>query len=113
MTATLRKSSSPISAAAYGVHSGGIETGIRRIDATPRNQISPIQSGVVFLDLIMPEPDGFGMIEAPQENEERNGIPAIVVTAKDLTIDGDGEGGAEESLDREELKRLIIVPLLK
>ena len=72
-----------------------------------RNTAQSIQSGVVFLDLMMPEPDGFGVIEALQENEEWKGISAIVVTAKDLTIYEDGEGGAEGSLDREELKRLI------
>jgi len=40
---------------------------------------------VVLLDLMMPEIDGFGVLEALQEDDELQDIPVIVVTAKELT----------------------------
>jgi threonine synthase len=40
---------------------------------------------VMILDLMMPEIDGFAVLEAMQENSETAAIPIIVVTAKELT----------------------------
>ena len=40
---------------------------------------------LVLLDLMMPEVDGFGVIEALQKNEKWRSIPVVVITAKDLT----------------------------
>ena len=40
---------------------------------------------VILLDLMMPEVDGFGVLEALREDEDLAGIPVIVVTAKELT----------------------------
>jgi len=40
---------------------------------------------LVLLDLMMPEVDGFGVLEALQADEELQNIPVIVVTAKELT----------------------------
>lgn len=42
---------------------------------------------LVLLDLMMPEVDGFGVLEVLQSDEELQGIPVIVVTAKELTPD--------------------------
>lgn len=40
---------------------------------------------VILLDLMMPEVDGFGVLEALQADEDLQAIPVIVVTAKELT----------------------------
>lgn len=40
---------------------------------------------LVLLDLMMPELDGFGVIEAMQNNREWQHIPVVVATAKSLT----------------------------
>ena len=40
---------------------------------------------MVVLDLMMPEMDGFAVIEALKADERTRGIPVIVVTAKELT----------------------------
>jgi len=42
---------------------------------------------VVMLDLLMPEVDGFDVLEALSENESTRSIPVIVVTAKHLSAD--------------------------
>ncbi len=42
---------------------------------------------LILLDLMMPEVDGFGVLEALQADEELQEIPVIVVTAKELTPD--------------------------
>jgi CheY-like chemotaxis protein/nitrogen-specific signal transduction histidine kinase len=41
--------------------------------------------GVIFLDLMMPEMDGFEFIEELNKNPEHRPIPIVVVTSKDLT----------------------------
>jgi CheY-like chemotaxis protein len=40
---------------------------------------------VVLLDLMMPEMDGFEVVEALRANEAWQGIPVVVLTAKDVT----------------------------
>ncbi len=40
---------------------------------------------LIILDLMMPEIDGFGVMDALRENPETAAIPVIVVTAKELT----------------------------
>ncbi len=40
---------------------------------------------LIFLDLVMPEMDGFEFIAELDKNKEWQTIPVIVVTAKDLT----------------------------
>jgi signal transduction histidine kinase/CheY-like chemotaxis protein len=41
----------------------------------------------ILLDLMMPEVDGFEVVQRLQENEAWKGIPVIVVTAKDLELE--------------------------
>lgn len=40
---------------------------------------------LILLDLMMPEIDGFGVLEALRADKELEGIPVVVVTAKELT----------------------------
>jgi CheY-like chemotaxis protein len=40
---------------------------------------------LVVLDLMMPEMDGFAVLESLKRDSEMRGIPIIIVTAKDLT----------------------------
>ena len=41
--------------------------------------------GVIFLDLMMPEMDGFEFIEELKKKPEHRPIPIVFVTSKDLT----------------------------
>jgi signal transduction histidine kinase/DNA-binding response OmpR family regulator len=43
--------------------------------------------GLVLLDLIMPEMDGFDFLEQFRRQEAWRGIPVVVVTARDLTVE--------------------------
>jgi threonine synthase len=42
---------------------------------------------LVILDLMMPEVDGFAVLDALRSNRETANIPVIVATAKELTVD--------------------------
>ena len=42
---------------------------------------------LIVLDLMMPEMDGFGVMDALQSNPETARIPVIIITAKELTAD--------------------------
>jgi len=43
------------------------------------------QPDLILLDLMMPDLDGFGVLETLREDEDLSGIPIIVITAKELT----------------------------
>lgn len=43
------------------------------------------QPALILLDLMMPELDGFGVIEKLQQHEEWQKIPVVIITAKTLT----------------------------
>ena len=62
---------------AYMANSG--EDGLKMI-----HKVSP---DVVILDLMMPEMDGFAVIDALKMDQETAHIPVIVATAKELTAD--------------------------
>ena len=76
---------------------------------------------VVLLDLMMPEMDGFDVVEAMKQNEKWKNIPILIMTAKELTDDdykrlnGSVEGLMEKgrfSLDDllEHLNRIVNQP---
>ncbi|MBE9507645.1 MAG: response regulator, partial [Chloroflexi bacterium] len=44
-----------------------------------------IRPHILVLDLMMPETDGFAVLEAVKADEKTRSIPIIVVTAKELT----------------------------
>ncbi|MFT5369032.1 MAG: DNA-binding response OmpR family regulator/nitrogen-specific signal transduction histidine kinase [Candidatus Latescibacterota bacterium] len=50
-------------------------------------QIEEATPDAIFLDLMMPEMDGFEVIERLQAREDWKSIPVIVVTAKDLSLE--------------------------
>ena len=41
--------------------------------------------GAILLDLMMPEMDGFDFVEAVRANHDCQGVPIVVITAKDLS----------------------------
>ena len=43
--------------------------------------------GVILLDLMMPEMDGFGVVSALRAREAWHGIPVVIITAKELTAE--------------------------
>ena len=54
--------------------------GSEALDSVENNQ-----PDVILLDLLMPEMDGFAVIEALQQSQEHGDIPIIVLTAKALS----------------------------
>ena len=48
-------------------------------------KVSETKPGLIILDLMMPEMDGFEFAERLRENKEWLNIPVVVITAKDLT----------------------------
>jgi signal transduction histidine kinase/CheY-like chemotaxis protein len=58
---------------------------------------------VIVLDLMMPEVDGFGFLEALRKRAEWRHIPVVVVTAKDLTEEDHRRlsGGVERILQKD------------
>lgn len=48
-------------------------------------QLESHRPGLILLDLMMAEIDGFGFVAALQKREEWRSIPIVVVTAKDIT----------------------------
>jgi len=50
-------------------------------------KVKQSKPGLILLDLMMPEMDGFEFAEKLRENKEWLDIPVVVITAKDLTKD--------------------------
>jgi CheY-like chemotaxis protein len=67
------------------------QAGWRVVEATNgRDALVRLEEGVpdlILLDLMMPELDGFGFIEALRERPEWHSVPVVVLTAKDLSGD--------------------------
>src|SRR5258708_10251975 len=56
------------------------------------DRLAKARPGVILLDLMMPEMDGFQFVDELRRHEEWKLIPVVVITAKDLTA------GARERL---------------
>jgi CheY-like chemotaxis protein len=50
-------------------------------------QVARQTPALILLDLMMPEMDGFEFLAELRRDEERRGIPVVIVTAKELTAD--------------------------
>jgi signal transduction histidine kinase/CheY-like chemotaxis protein len=50
-------------------------------------RLAAFRPGVIVLDLMMPEMDGFDFVDALRHHPEWKSIPIVVVTAKDLTAE--------------------------
>ncbi len=48
-------------------------------------RIDEVQPSLILLDLVMPEMDGFEFLDELRKDSGRQGIPTVVITAKDLT----------------------------
>jgi hypothetical protein len=75
-------------------------------------RLASVRPGVILLDLMMPEMDGFEFVSELRKNPEWKLIPVVVVTAKDLTFEDrarlNGQVGLilqKGSYSREELLR--------
>lgn len=69
----LSQSNYEVATAAHG------KEGLEQIAARPPD--------LIILDLMMPELDGFGVLEQLEQDEALRDIPVLVMTAKDLTAD--------------------------
>jgi DNA-binding response OmpR family regulator len=92
-----------------------VEAGNGRVGLERVAQTVP---GVILLDLMMPEMDGFEFMEGLRRRSECRNIPVIVVTAKDLTeedrrrLNGDviqilQKGGHSTGELLEEIRKLL------
>lgn len=71
------------------------------------DQIAEALPGVILLDLMMPEMDGFGFLEELHKHDRFRSIPVIVITAKDLS-ENDRlrlNGGVERVIQKGTYKR--------
>jgi hypothetical protein len=71
------------------------------------DRIAEATPGVILLDLMMPEMDGFGFLEELHRHDQFRFIPVIVITAKDLS-EADRlrlNGGVERVLQKGTYKR--------
>jgi len=58
-----------------------VVNGVRALEA-----IRQTRPDVLLLDLLMPQLDGFGVIDQLQQDPDYRQLPIIVITAKDLTV---------------------------
>ncbi|NTV63951.1 MAG: response regulator, partial [Oscillochloris sp.] len=56
-------------------------------------QVAAHRPGLILLDLMMPEMDGFGFVATLRQNREWSGIPVVVITAKELSEEEQQELG--------------------
>jgi CheY-like chemotaxis protein/signal transduction histidine kinase len=70
---------------------------------------------VLVLDLVMPEPDGFAVLERIRSNPVTRDLPVIVVTAKDLTAEDRSKltGNVFSVLEKTDVKSATLLSELK
>jgi CheY-like chemotaxis protein len=91
---------------------GGWSVGEAENGRAGLERLASFRPGVILLDLMMPEMDGFEFVSELRKNPEWKSIPVVVVTAKDLTSEDrarlNGQVGLilqKGSYSREELLR--------
>ena len=69
------------------LRSHGFEVGATNNSTEGLSMIRDDSPDVVILDLMMPEVDGFAVLDSLRSQPETANIPVIVATAKELTVD--------------------------
>jgi CheY-like chemotaxis protein len=71
------------------------------------DRMAEVPPGVILLDLMMPEMDGFGFLEELHKREQFRSVPIVVITAKDLTEEDRRRlnGGVENVIQKGTYKR--------
>ncbi len=71
------------------------------------DHIAEAMPGVILLDLMMPEMDGFGFLEELHKRDRFRSIPIIVITAKELSEDDRSRlnGGVERVMQKGAYRR--------
>jgi CheY-like chemotaxis protein len=74
-------------------------------------RLATLRPALIVLDLMMPEMDGFQVIEALRQNDLWRALPVVVVTAKDLSPEDRRRlnGYVEQVLDRGTLDRETLL----
>jgi len=72
-------------------------------------QLAKVVPGIIILDLMMPEMNGFEFLEELRANPDWRDIPVVVVTARDLTDEDRSRlnGGAERIIQKTERDELL------
>ncbi len=65
----------------------GIQVMVAENGRVALERLAEGQPGLILLDLMMPEMDGFQFVDHVRQHEAWRGIPIVVVTAKDLTAE--------------------------
>ena len=77
--------------------------------AVALTRLNHVEPDLILLDLMMPELDGFGFLEAIRQRPETATTPVVVLTAKDLTAE-DRErlsGGAARVMQKDSAEALV------
>jgi CheY-like chemotaxis protein len=87
---------------------GGAEAANGRLGLEQLAQGAP---GLILLDLMMPEMDGFGFMKELRQRPECARVPVIVITAKDLTGDDRRRlsGEVARILGKDSISRELLV----
>jgi threonine synthase len=68
------------------LHTQGKYTILEAINGEEALQVARSERpNLILLDLMMPEKDGFSVLDALQKSSETSDIPVVVITAKELT----------------------------
>jgi len=78
-------------------------------------QITETAPALILLDLMMPEMDGFEFMDALRQHKDRERIPVIVITAKDLTEEDHHRlnGGVERIIQKRATSQKEVLDLVR
>ena len=96
----------------------GWQVGVAENGREAMQSVSRQLPDLILLDLMMPELDGFGVVEELQKHDDWRDVPVVVLTAKQLSpaerlrLYGHVEGVVEKgSYDRTQLLEFASAPL--